>query len=89
MVARGRGWTRHVLALKEVLRPSEEVPSLYLDAVYERTKERKVFTTFGDSGCRNSAAAGPTDPLYWLSCEVTENGYVRRCPDATFNITQV
>ncbi|RYP74743.1 hypothetical protein DL771_002807 [Monosporascus sp. 5C6A] len=73
-VARGRGWTRHVLALKEVLEPSEELPSLYSDAVYEKTKERKVFTTFGDSGCPELGCCWADKSALWLSCEVTEDG---------------
>lgn len=76
MVSRGRGWTRHVLALKEVLQPGEELPSLYTDAVYERTKERKVFTTFGDSGCPELGGCWADRSALWLSCEVTEDGYV-------------
>jgi hypothetical protein len=85
-VARGRGWHRHVLALQEVLEPDEELPSLYSDAVYEKTKERKVFTTFGDSGCPELGGCWADKSALWLSCEVTEDGYVRRFFDHHLDI---
>jgi hypothetical protein len=47
---RCRGWQRHVMALREVMQDGEELPVLYRDPVYLRTKERKVLTSFGDSG---------------------------------------
>ncbi|KAH9883278.1 polyketide synthase [Xylariomycetidae sp. FL2044] len=77
MVSRGRGWARHVVALKEVLRPGEEeeaAPALYADPVYERTRERKVFTTFGDSGCPELGGCWADRSALWISCEVTEDG---------------
>ncbi|RYO86478.1 hypothetical protein DL763_006670 [Monosporascus cannonballus] len=48
----GRGWWRHTTWLKEVaLESGEEVPALFTDPVYLRTKgPQKVYTTFMDAG---------------------------------------
>ncbi|RYP50467.1 hypothetical protein DL768_004019 [Monosporascus sp. mg162] len=48
----GRGWWRHTTWLKEVaLESGEEVPALFTDPIYLRTKgPQKVYTTFMDAG---------------------------------------
>jgi hypothetical protein len=70
---RGRGWMRHVMALKEVMQPGEELPALYTDPVYLRTRERKVFTSFGDSGALELGNCWADREALWLSCELGDN----------------
>lgn len=70
---RGRGWMRHVMALKEVMEPGEQLPALYTDPVYLRTRERKVFTSFGDSGCLELGNCWADREALWLSCEVFDD----------------
>lgn len=36
--SRGRGWMRHVMALKELVEPGDPLPKLLSDALYLRTK---------------------------------------------------
>jgi hypothetical protein len=76
LTTRGRSWARHLMALKEALEPGEGLPTLYTDPVYERTKERKLFTSFGDSGCPELGTCWADKSALWISCEVNDDGYV-------------
>lgn len=44
---RGRGWERHMMALKYVLQAGEEAPAVFTDPLYTRTRPRKVYTALG------------------------------------------
>ncbi|RYP61834.1 hypothetical protein DL770_009703 [Monosporascus sp. CRB-9-2] len=82
LTARGRSWTRHLMALREVMEPGEELPALYDDPVYGRTKERKVFTNFGgdsDGAFPEQGTCWADKSALWIACEVTNDG-------ARFNI---
>ena len=51
LLTRGRGWSRHLLGLREVLEPGEEAPILLANPKYLRTKEKRmVYTNFLDAG---------------------------------------
>ncbi|KAI0198106.1 polyketide synthase [Astrocystis sublimbata] len=72
LTTRGRSWARHLMALKEVVEPGEEVPALYADPLFEKTKERKVFTSFGDSGCPELGTCWADKSALWIACEVAD-----------------
>lgn len=71
--SRGRGWMRHVMALKELAGPSDNLPTLYSDPLYLRTRERKVFTSFGDSGVLELGNCWADREALWISCEVEDD----------------
>lgn len=71
--SRGRGWMRHVMALKELVEPGDPLPKLYSDALYLRTRERKVFTSFGDSGILELGCCWADREALWISCEVDDD----------------
>ncbi|KAJ4396389.1 hypothetical protein N0V93_000608 [Gnomoniopsis smithogilvyi] len=71
--SRGRGWMRHLMALQDLVEPGNALPRLYSDALYLRTKERKVFTSFGDSGVLELGCCWADREALWISCEVDDN----------------
>jgi hypothetical protein len=58
------------VALREGMQDGEELPALYSEPVYLRTKGRKVFISFGDSGCLELGNCWADPQALWLSCEV-------------------
>lgn len=67
-----RGWWRHTTWLKEIaLECGEEVPELFTDPVYMRTKgPQKVYTTFMDAGVSEVGQCWPEREVVFMSVNV-------------------
>ncbi|KAJ8065466.1 hypothetical protein OCU04_006149 [Sclerotinia nivalis] len=48
--SKGRGFSRHLLALEWMIKEGEETPSLFLDAVYQRMKPERAVTSCFNTG---------------------------------------
>ncbi|KAI9711036.1 MAG: polyketide synthase [Bogoriella megaspora] len=69
---RGRGWRWHLMALREVLAPGEELPALYRDPVYLRTGDRPVCTSFTEFGLPEMGRCQPKKTDVWFGVQVFE-----------------
>ncbi|KAI1455311.1 putative polyketide synthase [Annulohypoxylon moriforme] len=69
---RGRGWRWHLMALREMLEPGEELPELYDDVVYKRTSERPVCTSFTEFGLPETGRCQPKREDLWIGVQVFE-----------------
>ncbi|KAB5577906.1 putative polyketide synthase [Coniochaeta sp. 2T2.1] len=73
LATRGRaGFRWHLMALREMLRPGEEAPELYRDAVYQRTSERPVCTSFTEFGLPEMGRCQPNKGDVWVGVQVLE-----------------
>ena len=77
LLTRGKGWSRHLMALKEVLEPGEEAPTLLADPKYLRTKEsRLVYTNFLDAGLSEMGNCWADREAIWSCVRVSDERYV-------------
>ncbi|KAL5354342.1 hypothetical protein ACLOAV_000431 [Pseudogymnoascus australis] len=69
---RGRGFRWHLLALRELLEPGEEMPAFYRDEIYTRTSERPVCTSFTEFGLPEMGRCQPHKGDVWVGVQVFE-----------------
>ncbi|KAI5460632.1 putative polyketide synthase [Mariannaea sp. PMI_226] len=69
---RGRGFRWHLMALREMLEPGEELPSFYRDRIFERTTERRVCTSFTEFGLPEMGRCQPNKTDVWVGVQVFE-----------------
>lgn len=69
---RGRGFRWHLLALRELLEPGEEMPAFYRDEIYMRTSERPVCTSFTEFGLPEMGRCQPHKGDVWVGVQVFE-----------------
>ncbi|KAF2733888.1 hypothetical protein EJ04DRAFT_604239 [Polyplosphaeria fusca] len=72
--SRGRGWDRHLAALRAVLEPDEQEPALFQDPLFVKTRPRKVFVSFGGNGVPEWGSVWRDVEAVWIGVEVFENG---------------
>ena len=71
--SRGRGWDRQLTALRYVVEEGEEEPSLFKDPVFLRTRPRKVFVSFSDSGLPEWGSVWRDSEAIWIGVEIYED----------------
>lgn len=69
---RGRGFRWHLMALREMLEPGEELPVFYKDEVFKRTSERPVCTSFTEFGLPEMGRCQPHKEDVWVGVQVFE-----------------
>jgi hypothetical protein len=69
---RGRGFRWHIMALREMLEPGEELPIFYSDEIYTRTSERPVCTSFTEFGLPEMGRCQPHKEDVWVGVQVFE-----------------
>ncbi|KAL7894249.1 polyketide synthase [Trichoderma sp. SZMC 28014] len=69
---RGRGFRWHLMALREMLEPGEELPVFYKDDVFKRTSERPVCTSFTEFGLPEMGRCQPHKEDVWVGVQVFE-----------------
>ncbi|KAL6899961.1 polyketide synthase [Trichoderma evansii] len=69
---RGRGFRWHLMALREMLEPGEELPVFYKDEVFRRTSERPVCTSFTEFGLPEMGRCQPHKEDVWVGVQVFE-----------------
>ncbi|GFP60348.1 highly reducing polyketide synthase AFT9-1 [Trichoderma asperellum] len=67
---RGRGFRWHLMALREMLEPGEELPIFYKDEVFKRTSERPVCTSFTEFGLPEMGRCQPHKEDVWVGVQV-------------------
>ncbi|PON28957.1 beta-ketoacyl synthase domain-containing protein [Trichoderma gamsii] len=67
---RGRGFRWHLMALREMLEPGEELPIFYKDEVFRRTSERPVCTSFTEFGLPEMGRCQPHKEDVWVGVQV-------------------
>lgn len=70
--ARGRGFRWHLMALREMLEPGEELPSFYNDEIFTRTSDRPVCTSFTEFGLPEMGRCQPHKEDVWVGVQVFE-----------------
>ncbi|PNP47787.1 hypothetical protein THARTR1_10472 [Trichoderma harzianum] len=70
LATRGRGFRWHLMALREMMEPGEELPSFYKDTVFARTSERPVCTSFTEFGLPEMGRCQPHKPDVWVGVQV-------------------
>lgn len=70
--SRGRGFRWHLLALRELLEPGEEMLVFYEDEIYKRTSERPVCTSFTEFGLPEMGRCQPHKGDVWVGVQVFE-----------------
>ncbi|KAF2475207.1 putative polyketide synthase [Lindgomyces ingoldianus] len=71
--SRGRGWDRHISALRAVLKPGEEEPKFFRDPVYVKTRPRKVFVSFSRTGSPEWGSVWRDPEALYIGVEVFED----------------
>ncbi|KAH7132181.1 polyketide synthase [Dendryphion nanum] len=71
--SRGRGWDRHIRALRYVLQDGEEEPSLFKDPLFLKTRPGKVFVSFSNRGMPEWGNISPNEDAIWIAAEIGEN----------------
>ncbi|KAF1995549.1 hypothetical protein P154DRAFT_610722 [Amniculicola lignicola CBS 123094] len=79
--SRGRGWDRHLCALRAVLQPGEDEPALFRDALYTKTRPRKVFVSFSAMGIPEWGSVWRDREALWIGVEML----VDRCKLCVYN----
>ncbi|RFU79325.1 polyketide synthase [Trichoderma arundinaceum] len=69
---RGRGFRWHLMALREMMEPGEELPRFYNDTVFTRTSERPVCTSFTEFGLPEMGRCQPHKTDVWVGVQVFE-----------------
>ncbi|KAM0251871.1 hypothetical protein ACHAQJ_007984 [Trichoderma viride] len=67
---RGRGFRWHLMALREMLEPGEELPLFYRDTIFTRTSERPVCTSFTEFGLPEMGRCQPHKSDIWVGVQV-------------------
>lgn len=67
---RGRGFRWHLMALREMMEPGEELPMFYNDTVFTRTSERPVCTSFTEFGLPEMGRCQPHKSDVWVGVQV-------------------
>ncbi|KAF2180972.1 putative polyketide synthase [Zopfia rhizophila CBS 207.26] len=70
---RGRGWDRQLTALRYVLGDGEEEPQLFQDPIFLRTRPRKVFVSFSNTGMPEWGSVWRDPEALWIGVEIYEN----------------
>lgn len=75
-IARGRGFAAHLYALQEVIEEGEEMPILFSDSTYSKTRPGKIMTdcTEGRSALQEGGFMMPDSEHVWVHYKVEENG---------------
>lgn len=68
--ARGRGFRWHLMALREMLEPDEELPEFYKDEIFLRTSDRPVCTSFTEFGLPEMGRCQPHKEDVWVGVQV-------------------
>ena len=92
-VSKGKGFSRHLLALEWMLREGEEKPGLFEDPVYVRMKPGKVLTSNFTTGWLEGGFAYPVPESILVYFEIRDERYrlqlrpgEKECsPDAVFH----
>ena len=73
-ISRGRGFAHHLYALQEVRKEGEEVPSLFKDPVYSKTRPGKIITDCVDweDAISEGGYAMPDPEHVWVHYQVDE-----------------
>jgi len=69
---RGRGFRWHLMALREMLEPGEELPVFYKDDIFMRASERPVCTSFTEFGLPEMGRCQPHKEDVWVGVQVFE-----------------
>ncbi|KAL7917758.1 hypothetical protein ACQKWADRAFT_331646 [Trichoderma austrokoningii] len=72
LAIRGRGFRWHLMALREMLEPGEELPAFYKDEVFNRTSERPICTSFTEFGLPEMGRYQPHKEDVWVGVQVFE-----------------
>ena len=72
-ISRGKGFDRHLSALRETLEAGEELPPFFNDPLYTRTRPRKIMATCSDSGVEESAYVLRDPESIWCQYELEED----------------
>ncbi|KAI9689894.1 MAG: hypothetical protein M1822_009776 [Bathelium mastoideum] len=74
-VSRGRGFAAHLYALQEVVGPDEEVPLLFRDPTYSRTRPAKIMTDCvpWQDVIQDGGFVMPDPDFVWVHYEVRED----------------
>ena len=75
-VSRGRGFAGHLYALQEVLREGEELPPLFTDPTYQKTRPAKLMTDCTEwiSPLQEGGFLMPDPEHMWVHYEVRHDG---------------
>ena len=73
-ISRGRGFAHHLYALQEVCKDDEEIPQLFRDHIYAKTRPAKIMTDCVDwEGAISEGAYAMSDPEHvWVHYEVDD-----------------
>ena len=69
----GRGFDRHLAALRAVLRDGEHPPRLFDDPLYVNTRPRKIFTSSLGSGLEEGGSVWRDPDALWISYDVYDD----------------
>lgn len=78
-VSRGRGFAGHLYALQEVLQEDEELPTLFTNPIYARTRPAKIMTDcteWTNSLLQEGGWVMPDPEHVWVHYDVDDEGYV-------------
>ena len=73
---RGRGFDRHMTSLRQMLRENEEVPDLFVDEVYQRSRPRKIMCHCHETAMAEKGFALRDPESIWVHFEVNEYRYI-------------
>ena len=75
-ISRGRGFAGHLYALQEVVQEEEEMPALFRDGTYSKTRPGKIMTdcTEGKSALQEGGFMMPDPEHVWVHYQVEDNG---------------
>jgi hypothetical protein len=69
---RGRGFDRHMTSLSQMVRDDEEVPELFKDIVYQRSRPRKIMSHCHETGMAEKGFALRDPDAVWVHYEVED-----------------
>ena len=75
-VSQGRGFAGHMYALQEVVGPGEEMPALFKDGIYAKTRPAKLMTDCAEwrDGIQDGGFAMPDPEHVWVHYEIDDTG---------------